>query len=85
MIKSVKFRLIDEIERSNDGATYRCRNSSYSTYFSIAYQNTENVNVVKQLDSNEFYEMNLCWTNLSQWMYFECGAWLLYLTKQNQT
>jgi hypothetical protein len=31
------------------------------------------------------YEMNLRWTNLSQWMYFECEEWLLYLTNPNQT
>jgi hypothetical protein len=40
--------------------------------------------VVKQLNSVE--SMNwINWTNLSQWIYFRCGAWLLYLTMRNQT
>jgi hypothetical protein len=42
------------------------------------------VDVVKQLDSVESTEW-IGWTNLSQWMYFDCGALLLYQIEHNQT
>jgi hypothetical protein len=40
--------------------------------------------VVKQLDSVEATKW-IVWTNLSQWMYFTCGAKLLYQTVRMQT